>query len=310
MTAEAKIRTPALAGLRFSLAGPGRVGESLAAWLVAAGARLVSVAGSPAGGRAAAVARRLGGEARELENLGGGEDLLLVAVADPALDAVARALGGRRRAAVALHTAGSRDASALAPLAAGGAAVGTLHPLKAFPRPLTDPAAAAGTLFAVDGDPEALVLAARLAAALGAETARVPAEARLLYHFAATLAAGGVVTLVAAAAALAGELGLPPSLTRGYLQLARGALDAAAEAGGDPAAAITGPLARGDVATVASQLEDLAHRAPTTLPIALALGRETLRQVRRLGPLSAGQEALAARFEAGLEKGSERFPLP
>ena len=254
-----------LSGLRFSLVGPGRVGLSLARWAEAAGARRIVTAG------------------REDETPGtAGQDLLLIAVPDAALAEVAARLSRHPQAAVALHTSGSLDASVLAPLRAGGSAVGSLHPLKAFPRPLPDPAQARGVFFAVDGDPAARETAFRLAAAWGAVAGEVPAAARLLYHFAASLAAGGAVTLLAAAAEIAGRLGLPPEVGRGYLELCRGAVAAAleaVEAGAPIASAITGPAARGDHATVARQLAALKEVAPEKVPLAEALVEETLRQV-------------------------------
>lgn len=219
-----------------------------------------------------------------------GEDLLLVAVPDPVLPAVAAILARRPQAAVVLHTSGSLDAEALAPLRTAGSAVGTLHPLKAFPHPLPDPEQARGVFFAVDGDPAARDLAFRCAAAWGATAAEVPGAVRSLYHFAATLAAGGVVTLLAAAEEIAERLGLPEAVTRGYLELCRGAVAAAAEAhaeGHPLGAALTGPVARGDHETVARHLEALHNLAPEKLPLTLALARETLRQRERgsgLGP--------------------------
>ena len=183
-----------------------------------------------------------------------GEDLLLIAVGDAALPAVAAALAGRPQAAVALHTSGSLDASVLAPLRAAGPAVGSLHPLKAFPIPFPDPEEGRGVFFAVDGDPPARDLAFRLAGAWGGVPGDVPAAARPLYHFAATLAAGGAVTLLAVAAEIAGRLGLPEAVARGYLELCHGAVSAASaglDAGQSLAEAITGPVARGDTATVA-----------------------------------------------------------
>jgi predicted short-subunit dehydrogenase-like oxidoreductase (DUF2520 family) len=105
-----------------------------------------------------------------------------------------------------------------------------------------------------------------------------------------------VTTLLAAAAEIADRLGLPPAVARGYLELARGAI-AQALAVGDAAAALTGPAARGDVATVEKHLTELARLAPEKLPLALELARETLRQVARRGPLSAEQEALLAALE-------------
>jgi predicted short-subunit dehydrogenase-like oxidoreductase (DUF2520 family) len=174
--------------------------------------------------------------------------------------------------------------------------VGSLHPLKAFPEPLPDAAEARGVFFAVDGDPAARELAARLAVAWGGVPGEVPPAARPLYHFAATLAAGGVVTLLAAAGEMGGRLGLPAAVTRGYLELARGAVAAAARAldGGQPlAAAITGPVARGDAATLARQLAALGQRAPDLLPLARALALETIRQREGMGEeLAAVKETL------------------
>lgn len=262
---------PPLRGLTFSVAGPGRVGTSLAAWLEACGGRRIAAAGRQA--------------LPELSTAG--QDLLLVAVPDPVLPAVAAELARRPQAAVVLHTSGSLDAGALAPLREAGSAVGTLHPLKAFPHPLPDLEQAHGVFFAVDGDPDARDLAFRLAAAWSAEAAEVPATARSLYHFAATLAAGGVVTLLAAAEEIAERLGLPEAVTRGYLELCKGAVAAAAEAhreGHPLGSALTGPVARGDRDTVARHLEALRELAPEKLPLTQALARETLRQRERATP--------------------------
>ncbi len=269
-----------LAGLRFSVAGAGRVGSSLARWAVAAGAELAGIA-SRRPGRAAWPG---GPPLVDLDDLAtGGQDLLLIAVGDPAVREVAARLAGRPQARIALHTSGSLDASALDPLRETGSKTGSLHPLKAFPQPLPDPAEARGIFFAVDGDAEARELAFRLAAAWGAVAAEVPAEARPLYHFAATLAAGGVTTLLAAAAEIAGTLGLPEAVTRGYLELARGALAGAGRAldeGRPLGSAVTGPAARGDQATLERHFEALRALAPETLALAEILVRETRRQAQ------------------------------
>ncbi|HEV8577524.1 MAG TPA: DUF2520 domain-containing protein [Thermoanaerobaculia bacterium] len=270
--------TAPLAGLRFSLAGAGKVGSSLAHWAAAAGAELASVAGRLPGGTAWPGGPPLLPLA-DLETAGQG--LLLVAVSDAALPRVAADLARRPQANVVLHTSGSLDAGVLIPLRAAGSAVGSLHPLKAFPRPLTDAAEARGVFFAVDGDPAAQELARRLAEAWGGTAAEVAAPDRPLYHFAATLAAGGVVTLLAAAAEIAGRLGLPEAVARGYLELARGAIAAAREtldAGRPLASAITGPAARGDRATLERHLAALQALAPEKVELATALARETGRQ--------------------------------
>jgi len=276
------MQTP-LAGLRFSLAGPGKAGSSLARWAMAAGAELVAVAGRRVGEPAWP-----GGPPRvALEDLEtAGQDLLLIAVGDGAVAEVAARLAARPQARVVLHTSGSLDASVLAPLGPGSK-IGSLHPLKALPQPLPDPAEGRGVFFAVDGDPKARELAFRLAGAWGGVAAEVPAAARPLYHFAATLAAGGVVTLLAAAAEIAGGIGLPEPVTRGYLELARGALAAATRAldEGQPlAAAITGPVTRDDRETLRKHLAALGSLTTGKLPLAIFLLGEILHQTGRDEP--------------------------
>ncbi len=279
-----------LAELTFSLVGPGRVGQSLAAWAQAQGARCLAAVGRD-GSPGLSTA---------------GQDLLLIAVPDGVLAQVAADLAARPQAAVALHTSGSLDAEVLAPLrgvgtmGTMGTAIGSLHPLKAFPQPLTDPEQAHGVFFAVDGDAAACALAFRLAASWRAEAAEVPAAARTLYHFAATLAAGGVVTLLALAEEIAVRLRLPAAVVRGYLELSRGAVAAAieADAAGRPvAAALTGPAARGDRATVERQLAALADLAPRKVRLVTELARETLWQKKKTGELTAEQRELLAVLE-------------
>lgn len=293
---------PDLEGLTFCLVGAGRVGSSLARWACARGARLAAVTVHRRRRPAESLARELGAApptpVAELSSAGC--DLLLVAVSDPALDAVAQRLAARPQAPVALHTAGARGASALAPLRAGGSQVGTLHPLKAFPRPLPDPTAARGVLFALDGDPAAVELGRRLATAWGGVPRTVPEEVRDLYHLAATLAAGGAVTLLAAAERVAAAAGLPADVLPGYLELARGAVQAAGDelaASGSFTGAITGPAARGDAATVERQLAALAARRPGLADLAAVLARETLAALAETETLSEGQRRLRAVLE-------------
>lgn len=300
-----------LAGVTFCLVGPGRVGTSLASWAVARGATLDAVAGHRPGA-GAELAERLGGRTVPLAELSsGGHDLLLIAVPDPALGALAEALAGRPQAGVAVHTAGSLGASILAPLRTAGAAVGTFHPLKAFPHPVPDPAEAGGTFFALDGDPAARHLGERLAAAFGGVAGVVPEASRDLYHLAASVAAGGVATLVASAGDLARSLGLPDAVLRGYLELSRGALRAldrelaeslqpagqnlqlagqSLQPEGEPARperAITGPLARGDSATFLRELEALRRAGAPADRRVLLLARLALETVR----LTAGERS-------------------
>ena len=285
--------------IRFSLVGPGRVGRSLARWLTAAGARLEQI-GARDRRAAEALAGECGGRAVGIGQIASrGGDLLILAVADSALPTIAARLAGRPQAPVAVHVAGGCAAEILAPLRQAGSRIATLHPLRAFPTASREPTDAHGLVFTLDGDPPAVDLAARMVRALGGTPIEIDASARPLYHLAASLAAGGVVTLLAVADEIAGELGLPRKISAAYVDLARQALDgvdAAGDAG--PGRALTGPIARGDAEVVRLQLAELDRLAPGLGDVVRALGRETLRRRRASRGALEGDTKLARELGA------------
>jgi len=285
MYATGMSRRP-LCDVRFSLLGPGRVGRSLAAWLIASGARLESVGGRRTG---IEVAGHTVLAASALDS--GDDDLLLVAVPETAITETATLLARRPQARIALHVSGARPSEDLAALRAGGSRVGTFHPLRAFPEPEPDPRAARTTFFGLGGDPEAVALGARIAAAWGADSQLIEDHVRPLYHLAAVVAAGGAATLVAAAATMATELELGETVSEGYRQLTLGAVDAL-----DPKApetSITGPVARGSMELLA-QLDQVSEHSPSLYPLVVLLSLETLRQIEGHRKLTADQTALRA----------------
>lgn len=276
--------------IRFSVVGPGRVGRSLAHWLVACGGRLEQVA---ARRRAAAeeLSDTLGGRAVAIEEATtAGEDLLLLAVSDPALEAVAHSLAARPQADVALHVSGALPAEVLAPLRRAGSAVGSLHPLRAFPAVEPDPERVRETYFAIDGDPPATELALRLLDIWQAHGVEIPPRHRRLYHLAASLAAGGVVTILTMVREIVDRVGLPPEVARGYFALAHQAMAEAATED-HPRDALTGPAARGDAELVERQLAELEATAPELVAGVVALLEETRRaSATRAGDDSAWRE--------------------
>jgi predicted short-subunit dehydrogenase-like oxidoreductase (DUF2520 family) len=153
----------------------------------------------------------------------------------------------------------------------------SLHPLMTVTgRPVSFIGAGA----AVAGrNPRALAFAEGLARTLGMRPVRVAAEDRALYHAAASIASNFLVTLEAAAERVARTAGVERHL---LLPLVRATLDNWAEVG--PRRALTGPVARGDSATVARQRAALAERAPDLVPL--------------FDALVAATQALAANREA------------
>lgn len=172
----------------------------------------------------------------------GGVDLLVIATPDAAVAGVAARVAPVGATVVA-HLAGSLGLDVVA--GAGHPRVASVHPLRAIPTPDTS---LAGAWFAVAGDP----LAHDVAAALGGRAIDVADRDRVAYHAAAVVASNHLVALLGQVERLAAAAGVP---LEAFFDLVRGTVDNVERLG--PAAALTGPVARGDWDTVAGHLAAL-----------------------------------------------------
>ena len=238
-----------LTDARVGIVGAGRLGTALAAALREAGVRVEGPAGR--------------GEIPR------GCDAVVLCVPDAEIPAAAATVAGA--APLVGHTSGATRLSALE--AAGGAAFG-LHPLQTFP-PDSGPETFRGAGCAVAGSsPEALDFARRLARALGMNAFEIDDEGRAAYHAAASVASNFTVTLLAAAERIATGAGLSPVEARELLApLVRRTVESVAELG--PERALTGPVARGDDATVEAQRRAIEDAAPELLDLFDELVRHT-----------------------------------
>lgn len=183
------------------------------------------------------------GRQDDVTNAGDGVDLVVIAVPDHSIAAVADAITPTD--AVVIHLSGSRPLSDLDT----HDRVGSLHPLVSLPDPETGAARMlAGAVFAVAGDP----LVADLVAAFGGRAVAVSDENRTLYHATAAVAANHLVALCAQVERLAEVVGVP---AEAYWALMSGALENVSEQGA--ARALTGPAARADWRTIADHLAAL-----------------------------------------------------
>lgn len=233
--------------------GRGRAGSAVAAGLTQAGWRV----------------EPLLGRADDPAPAAEGVDLLVLAVPDAVIAAVARSVSPVATTVVA-HLAGSLGLDVLAPHPRRAA----VHPLRAIPAGATS---LRGAWFAIAGDP----IAHDVVDALGGHPVVVADADRATYHAAAVVASNHLVALLAQVDRLAVAAGVP---LEAFLDLARGALDGVARLG--PAAALTGPVARGDWDTVARHLAAIdPSERPTYEALMLAAARLAGREdeVRALG---------------------------
>ena len=273
--------------------GAGRAGRSLARALVVAGVHVAGVHGRHAD--PVALPPVTGGP---LPPSLGSAEIILVTVRDAQLGDALRELAAAplRAAAVVLHASGATDPVEAAELRALGHPVGTMHPLV----PLADPARAADVLrdawIGVDGDPNAIRAAVALTRRLSAHALTIPPGQKPRYHAAAVFAANFPVVVAALAERLLEEAGVAEgearAATLGLMSAAVSNLES-----GRPNDVLTGPIARGDVASVRGHLAALADDAPalgayvTLSRAAVTLARERGTSAERLAEISEALDA-------------------
>ena len=280
------------AGTVFVL-GAGRAGRSLARALVVAG---VDVRGLH--GRHADATARPPVTGGDLPNSLGMATVVLVTVRDAQLGDALRQLAGAtlKPGAVVLHASGATDPGEAVLLRERGHSVGTMHPLV----PLANPDHAADVLrdawIGVDGDPAAIAASTALATRLGAHALTIPPGEKPRYHAAAVFAANFPVVVAALAERLLEEAGVAEDTARAATLGLMGAAVSNLESG-RPHDVLTGPIARGDVASVQGHLAALRNDAPalaayvTLSRAALTLARERGTSAERLAEISEALDA-------------------
>jgi predicted short-subunit dehydrogenase-like oxidoreductase (DUF2520 family) len=185
-------------------------------------------------------------------------DVVLLCVPDSEIGAAATAVADA--APLIGHTSGATGLAALEPSGAAGRF--GLHPLQTFSGSPHDAERFRGCRCAVGGtSAEALEAALGIARSLGMEPFELSDEQRPAYHAAASIASNFLVALEAAAEQVAAGAGLDPAEARAALApLVRTTVENWAALG--PERALTGPVARGDELTVASQREAIRATAP------------------------------------------------
>jgi predicted short-subunit dehydrogenase-like oxidoreductase (DUF2520 family) len=168
-------------------------------------------------------------------------DVVLLCVPDTAISDVSRSR--TPGAAWVGHVSGATPLAALEPHERRF----SLHPLQTFDRS-GDPTQLDGVWGAISGEtPEALAVARELAEILGLHSFELADGSRTLYHAGAVFASNYLVTLQRAAV----RLGVPPEA---LVPLMRGTIDHGFE--------LTGPIARGDWATVEAHKQAIRAEQP------------------------------------------------
>lgn len=198
-----------------------------------------------------------------------GADVVLLCVPDREIGSAAAAVPSREGLLVG-HCSGATTLAPLAPHEAFG-----VHPLMTIPSDA--PTTFTGATAAVAGTSlRALELATSLAVSLGMEPVRIDDAARPAYHAAASVASNFLLALEDFAERLAATAGVPRER---LLPLVRATVENWSSHGA--AAVLTGPVARGDHATVARQRAAVAEASPEDLDLFDAMVAATERLATR-----------------------------
>ncbi|SEK47230.1 MULTISPECIES: Rossmann-like and DUF2520 domain-containing protein [Rhodococcus] len=295
MTSSEITQDPAPARLTIGIVSAGRVGTAIGAALERVGHIVVACSAV-----SDASIRRAETRLPETEILPAAEvasrcELLLLAVPDDELAGLVGGLaatGSVKPGTLVVHTSGANGIGVLAPLTALGALPMAIHPAMTFTGHDEDTARLSSACFGITAADEiGYAIAQSLVLEIGGEPVRVREEARPLYHAALAHGSNHLVTLVVDAVAalrvaLAGEELLGQQLIddqpngvaeRVLGPLLSAALDNALRRG---PAALTGPVARGDAAAVATHLRVLQDVDPR---IAAGYRALSLRSAQRAG---------------------------
>jgi predicted short-subunit dehydrogenase-like oxidoreductase (DUF2520 family) len=262
---------------KIAIIGAGNLGSAIAISLQAAGFRIseiVSRKGRASRQRARMLARRVGARATQLVNAEFSADVVWLCVPDDETRSCAEAIAGADwRGKTVLHSSGALTSDELAPLRSQGARAASVHPMMTFVRGVTPSLRGVG--FAVEGDREAVGVARKVVAALGGETFRIAKKDKSAYHAWGTFASPLLTALLAISERVAGAAGVRRKVARRWmLPIVRQTVENYAKQGASRG--FSGPIVRGDVATIRKHLKVL-RRVPTASEVYLALARAAIR---------------------------------
>jgi predicted short-subunit dehydrogenase-like oxidoreductase (DUF2520 family) len=226
-------------------------------------------------------------------------DIVILAVRDDAITPLATSLAKARvitERHVVLHLSGAQGQEALGPLVSTRAGLGSLHPLQTIVEPELAPDRLKGAWAAVEGMPRAVEAGEQVARDLGMRPFRIATKAKAIYHAGAVFASNYLVVVEAVAQRLLRHAGLSDADAWAALRpLVEGTFENLSRL--EPREALTGPVVRGDTATIVRHIESLAV---DDAKLYRALGRAALELAQKQGMSETLAEKVAAALATDL----------
>jgi rfaE bifunctional protein nucleotidyltransferase chain/domain len=211
-----------------------------------------------------------------------GVQVVFIAVPDSHIRRIAQeinaAWGQSLKDIVFYHFSGLLTSGELAILSMAGAAIGSLHPLQSITDAVQARQILKGSIFTFEGMEGAARVARELVDSIGAVMMTISGEDKVLYHASAVVASNYLVALLHQASVIIEKVGMDLSH---LMPLIKGTLS---NIGKNGSKALTGPISRGDWATVAGHVKALREHFPDLIPSYIELGRYCTRLAERQFP--------------------------
>jgi len=229
---------------------------------------------------------------RKLRQVG---NIVLITVPDDQLPSVTTHLRAlqidHQQLHIAFHTSGALSSKILSPLSDRGWQIGSIHPLVSVSDPASGAESLTSAFWCLEGDRKAIQRGRRIVADLSGHSFSIKSSAKPLYHAAAVMSSGNVVALFDTALDMLERSGLKRD--DAHEALIRLLQSTFVNLGThSPAKALTGPFARGDVATIQRHLK--------------ALSSSELREAREVYRM-LGRKSLTLAEENGLAKAAAKM---
>lgn len=280
----------------FAIVGCGRVGTAFAKYLRASGYPIAGVA-CRTRPSAQLLADLVGTERVSTTpwDITPGAEVVFITTPDDKIEPVCQLIAeknGFAQRAVVLHSSGALPSTILSAAKSCGAAIGSLHPLQSFASKTFDKNPFPGIITDIEGDPAAVDVARAIASDLETHSLLIKTEAKTLFHASAVVASNYLVAVLDLAFAFISEAGVSRKEAWDVLQpLVKGTIANVGKVGIPEA--LTGPIARGDVETVAWHVRDIEKNTPALGPLYKSLGLHTIQVAMAKETLdAAGAEAL------------------
>ncbi|MBL7187918.1 MAG: DUF2520 domain-containing protein [Phycisphaerae bacterium] len=264
----------------LSIVGPGRVGTAIGVLAAEAAWPVIAIGGRDRD-KTSQAARRIGERVRACSMVEAARygHLVLITVSDDAIEPVCNNIArqnGFNSNSIVVHCSGALSSDILSSARDScRCLVASMHPLQTFATVDSACAKLKGTYCFCEGDKEGLPVIEGLAKRIGIIPVHIHSSSKVLYHAAAVFACNYLVTLMDAAIETA-NLAKIDHLTAwsAFAPLVVSTIENISEIG--PDRALTGPISRGDIRTIAQHIEKLESVEPSLASMYRAMARHAV----------------------------------